>query len=134
MLAALLVLTLAQSAVMTAAQNFRRAWANGPSDVWFAGGNGVIRWNGSGFSTVPCSGSGCMDLWGVWGRGPDDMWIADRNSRLRHWDGGTFGPSITPTELLASAEGIGLFGAGDSALFVSAAFPDGGFGVLHYRR
>ena len=115
------------------AERYRRTWATGPNDVWFVGTNAIVtRWNGVRFSTDYCPV--CGEIWGVWGRGPNDMWLTDRSSQLVHWDGGSFETVTVPSGVVENIEGNGLFGAGDNDLFLTAAFADGGYGVLHYRR
>jgi hypothetical protein len=112
-------------------ENLRRAWANGPGDVWFVGQAGrIVRWNGSDLVKSYCLS--CGDLWGLWGRSSNDMWLADDMGALVHFDGGGFSPSINPVP--GPQRTPGLWGAGDRDLFLSAAFDDGGYGVLHFRR
>lgn len=48
-------------------------WGSGPHDVWAAGGDGIIHWNGSPWSRLTTGTS--VGLSGVWGSGPDDVWI-----------------------------------------------------------
>jgi hypothetical protein len=61
------------------------------------------------------------------------MWLADDVGGLFHFDGGEYSPSINPVPG-PGVHNTGLWGAGDRDLFMSAAFEDGGYGVLHFRR
>jgi hypothetical protein len=47
-------------------------WGTGPSDVWAAGGDGALRWNGKAWSPVPVGKGGGLSV--IRGNAPNDAW------------------------------------------------------------
>jgi hypothetical protein len=58
-------------------------FVSGPSDVWFAGGGAVQRWNGVKFTSYGFGGT----LLSISGTGPNDVWATGEASNVRRWNG-----------------------------------------------
>ena len=62
-------------------------WALGPNDVLRSGSNGLMRWDGTGWTLVspqpPFQGT-------IRGSADDDIWILKNYSSIVHWDGATW--------------------------------------------
>ena len=64
-------------------------WAFNRNDIWVAGEQSVLRWNGSNWSRteVPQYGGGWKDLWGS---SPNDVWLVGDPNVLLRWNGGAW--------------------------------------------
>jgi hypothetical protein len=67
-------------------------WASASNDVWAVGGNQVLRWNGSTWSSMT-SAAGAI---AVWGSAANDVWICSSSvATMLHWDGSTLSQAST---------------------------------------
>jgi hypothetical protein len=74
------------TATAGASNAFYAVWASSPADVWLAGGEGLLHWDGIQWSAP--SGIVTGYLFGLAGNGPDDVWAA--GDTVMHWNGRTW--------------------------------------------
>jgi hypothetical protein len=69
-------------------------------DIWF-GGNGISRWNGSGFVEIPVPVSAWPgeEILRMWGTSKVDMFIVGRNGAIAHFNGSQWQPLPSGTTL-----------------------------------
>ena len=83
------------------------------NDIWFVG-NGVIRWTGTGYITMPVPSS----VWGndrmdkIWGTSGDQLYIVGTNGSIAHFNAGTWqrvesGASLDFHDIWGSRNGSG---------------------------
>jgi hypothetical protein len=64
-------------------------WFSSPSDGWIVDSNGVLHWDGSGWSrSLPSVHPAA--LYSVHGTAPDDVWAVGAPGVVMHWDGATW--------------------------------------------
>jgi hypothetical protein len=56
-------------------------WGSSATDVWFAGGLGLVRWDGTAWSQAGPSAF----LYAAWGSGATDVWAVGMYGTLLHY-------------------------------------------------
>jgi hypothetical protein len=103
---------------VAAVDNYNAVWGSG-SDVWLAGGNGVLHCR----SVTACSQdpvSGIDSLYGIWGTSNANAWAVGSHGKIMHYDGTQWTSVATPTShrlvRLWGSSAANIWAVGDSAL------------------
>lgn len=67
-------------------------WIPAPGQLWAAGDEGFVRWDGSSFTRVTPSGLRSHRGGAIWGADPDTVYVADELGNLALWKYGSWRP------------------------------------------
>lgn len=104
-----------------AAQGLAAVYATGPNHVWAIGTDGVLRFDGAGWSLAPLPAN-FQDFTAMAGSGPSNVWAlgaAGGSTLLVHWDGTSWTPVAPPpgghyySSMAVSPTGVFLLEATD---------------------
>jgi hypothetical protein len=92
------------------------AWGRTATDVWIAGGKGLLHWNGSAWSEASTTSTQS-----VHGSSGTDVWAVTQSGGISHWNGSAWSPSVLPTGVSANA----VWAAGPGEAVATARSSDG---------
>ncbi|RME19478.1 MAG: hypothetical protein D6806_18225 [Deltaproteobacteria bacterium] len=85
-------------------------WASADNDVWAAGEDGVVHFDGTSWSFDEANAS--QELMGIWGSSADDIYAVGKIGTLVHWDGSGW-TNVTPQISKGDLNAISGYAADD---------------------
>ena len=71
-------------------------WGASPDDIWAVSNHGAVgHWDGTRWSTVPCSAANGRTLNSLWGTSSEDLWAVGDGGVVVHWNGEAWIPDAS---------------------------------------